>query len=168
MYLNCKKSDDDTSSTGNPVIIKSKTEKASSLEKQNSYKENNEIVTGYSLKKQYSTNISKVSVMTKKEKQKNEELEPSSERNVKSSFKEKKLHIFDKPSYGYIIMNSNNGVLVKEIIKKRLSWKECTSSVTSMFNLKWQETKLGMDFAKLGKIASFKQVNLLFIYKLDA
>ena len=69
-----------------------------------------------------------------------------------------KQHLnFEKGCLYYIIDLSNNGKIFKEIMKLRINWKECASESNSLFNFKWKETSLGVNFSKLNKIPSIKQ-----------
>jgi hypothetical protein len=40
----------------------------------------------------------------------------------------------------------------------RTNWRECQSPVTTLFNFKWQQNNIALDFASLSKITSIKQI----------
>lgn len=77
--------------------------------------------------------------------------------------KDKKLHIFEKYLY-YIIDSKNNSKVISEALKSRPYWREISSKCNSLFNLKWKETSSCINFSKLNKICSFKQVRYFNLY----
>lgn len=46
----------------------------------------------------------------------------------------------------------------------RSNWRECQSPVTTLFNFKWQQNNIALDFASLSKISSIKQIVNHFEY----
>lgn len=55
-------------------------------------------------------------------------------------------------------MPGNNSAMIKKCMQHRSNWKECQSAATSLFNFKWQQNCIGLDFASLNKVPSIKQV----------
>ena len=58
----------------------------------------------------------------------------------------------------YAIGPGNASYLVKNCMYHRTNWKETYSYVTNLFNFKWQPVSQGIDFLRLGKYASVKQI----------
>ena len=58
----------------------------------------------------------------------------------------------------YAIGPGNASYLVKNCMHHRTNWKESYSYVSNLFNFKWQPISLGIDFLRLGKYASVKQI----------
>jgi len=58
----------------------------------------------------------------------------------------------------YAIGPGNASYLVKNCMFHRTNWKESYSYVSNLFNFKWQPVSLGIDFLRLGKYASVKQI----------
>jgi hypothetical protein len=42
-------------------------------------------------------------------------------------------------------------------MQHRANWRECNSNVTTLFNFKWQQNNIGIDFNSLSKISTMKQ-----------
>jgi len=57
-----------------------------------------------------------------------------------------------------VILPGNASHLVKNCFKHRINWKECQSNVTTMFNFKWQQNIIGIDYYSLSKTPSVKQI----------
>ena len=58
----------------------------------------------------------------------------------------------------YAIGPGNASYLVKNCMYHRTNWKESYSYVSNLFNFKWQPVSQGIDFLRLGKYASVKQI----------
>ena len=58
----------------------------------------------------------------------------------------------------YAIVPGNASYLVKNCMLHRTNWKESFSSVTNMFNFKWQQNTNGISYSKLGKYGNIRQV----------
>lgn len=82
--------------------------------------------------------------------------------NAKSHSDLKKVPNKEKCFY-YIIVPGNNSLLVKNSMAHRTNWRECSSSATSMFNFKWQQSSIGVDFNNFNRVSSIKQVNTFII-----
>ena len=61
-------------------------------------------------------------------------------------------------TYIYLILPGNASYLVKNCMKHRINWREPFSSVTSLFNFKWQQLSYGIDYNSLGAIRNTKQI----------
>lgn len=46
-------------------------------------------------------------------------------------------------------------------MQHRANWKECQNTVTTLYNFKWQQNCIGLDFSSLNKVPSIKQVYLI-------
>ena len=57
-------------------------------------------------------------------------------------------------TYIYLILPGNASYLVKNCMCHRVNWKEPFSSVTSLYNFKWQQLSFGIDYNSLGNIVS--------------
>jgi len=58
----------------------------------------------------------------------------------------------------YVILPGNSSYLVKNCMNHRINWKECSSNVTTLYNFKWQQNNIGIDFASLSKMSTIKQI----------
>ena len=61
-------------------------------------------------------------------------------------------------TYIYLILPGNASYLVKNCMCHRVNWKEPFSSVTSLYNFKWQQLSYGIDYNSLGNIINTKQI----------
>ena len=61
-------------------------------------------------------------------------------------------------TYIYLILPGNASYLVKNCMCHRVNWKEPFSSVTSLYNFKWQQLSYGIDYNALGNIINTKQI----------
>ena len=61
-------------------------------------------------------------------------------------------------TYIYLILPGNASYLVKNCMCHRINWREPFSSVTSLYNFKWQQLSYGIDYNSLGKIINTKQI----------
>ena len=57
-------------------------------------------------------------------------------------------------TYIYLILPGNASYLVKNCMCHRVNWKEPFSSVTSLYNFKWQQLSFGINYNSLGNIIS--------------
>ena len=64
----------------------------------------------------------------------------------------------------YLIFPGNASYLIKNCMCHRTNWKEAFSTVTSIFNFKWQQLSYGIDYSTLGKLCSEKQLVNHFEY----
>lgn len=72
--------------------------------------------------------------------------------------KSKLSTFFEKNYYYYVIKSGNNSRVIREALKLRPHWRECVSTSNSLFNFKWKETSTGIDFSRLNKVGSIKQM----------
>ena len=82
----------------------------------------------------------------------------------KESINEKLYHKikteFSFKEYNYLnyaIVPGNASYLVKNCMYHRTNWKEAFSTVTNMFNFKWQQNTVGINYSKLGSYGNIKQ-----------
>ena len=79
---------------------------------------------------------------------------------IRQEYKEKEYNqsIQNTRSYIYLILPGNASYLVKNCMQHRTNWKEPFSSVTSLYNFKWQQISLGIDYNSLNEILNTKQI----------
>ena len=79
---------------------------------------------------------------------------------IRKEYKEKEYNqsIQNKKTYIYIILPGNASYLIKNCMKHRINWKEPFSSVTSIYNFRWQQLSFGIDYNLLGNISNSKQL----------
>ena len=79
---------------------------------------------------------------------------------IRKEYKEKEYvqSIQNMKTYIYLILPGNASYLIKNCMKHRINWKEPFSSVTSLYNFKWQQISLGIDYNSLGNILNTKQI----------
>ena len=58
----------------------------------------------------------------------------------------------------YAIVPGNASYLVKNCMYHRTSWRESFSTVTNLFNFKWQQNTNGINYGKLGSYGNIRQV----------
>ena len=58
----------------------------------------------------------------------------------------------------YAIVPGNASYLVKNCMCHRTSWRESFSTVTNLFNFKWQQNTNGINYGKLGSYGNIRQV----------
>ena len=68
----------------------------------------------------------------------------------------KEIHIIK--TYYYLIIPGNASYLVKNCMQHRINWKEPFNPVTTLFNFKWQQTSIGIDYNNLDCDSSSKQL----------
>ena len=78
--------------------------------------------------------------------------------------KEKKESLRKNTELYYLIFPGNASYLIKNCMNHRSNWKEAFSTVTSIFNFKWQQLSYGIDYSTLGKLCSEKQLVNHFEY----
>ena len=61
-------------------------------------------------------------------------------------------------SFIYLILPGNASYLVKNCMCHRINWREPFSTVTSLYNFKWQQVSFGIDYNSLGTITNTKQI----------
>ena len=64
-------------------------------------------------------------------------------------------------TYIYLILPGNASYLVKNCMCHRVNWKEPFSSVTSLYNFKWQQISMGIDYNSLGNIMNISTKQLV-------
>ena len=74
-------------------------------------------------------------------------------------FREKYLYVINMFKQ-YVIIPGNNSTLVKNCFSHRSAWRESQNNSTLLFNLKWQQNIVGIDFGSMNKIPSIKKVNI--------
>ena len=79
---------------------------------------------------------------------------------IRKEYKDKEYNqsIENTRSYIYLILPGNASYLIKNCMLHRVNWKEAFSSVTSLFNFKWQQLSFGIDYNSLGEILNTKQM----------
>jgi len=79
---------------------------------------------------------------------------------IRKSYQEKEFNqcIMNMKTFIYIILPGNASYLVKNCMSHRVNWKEPYSNVTSLYNFKWQQLSLGIDYNSLGNIFNIKQI----------
>ena len=90
---------------------------------------------------------------------KKEELEKRFAR-IRKSYQEKELtqSLQNTKTYIYLILPGNASYLVKNCMCHRINWREPFSTVTSLYNFKWQQLSFGIDYNSLGNIINTKQM----------
>ena len=90
---------------------------------------------------------------------KKEELEKRLAR-IRKSYQENDFNqsLTNMRSYIYLILPGNASYLVKNCMCHRVNWREPFSSVTSLYNFKWQQLSYGIDYNSLGNISNTKQI----------
>ena len=79
--------------------------------------------------------------------------------NEKHSYKLKSEFSFKEFNYlNYAIVPGNASYLVKNCMCHRINWKESFSTVTNMYNFKWQQNTNGICYSKFGKYGEIRQV----------
>ena len=79
--------------------------------------------------------------------------------NEKSTYKLKSEFSFKEFNYlNYAIVPGNASYLVKNCMRHRINWKESFSTVTNMYNFKWQQNTNGICYSKFGKYGDIRQV----------
>ena len=79
--------------------------------------------------------------------------------NEKSTYKLKSEFSFKEFNYlNYAIVPGNASYLVKNCMRHRINWKESFSTVTNMYNFKWQQNTNGIFYSKFGKYGDIRQV----------
>ena len=78
--------------------------------------------------------------------------------------KEKSQSVQNLTNHFYLIFPGNASYLIKNCMCHRTNWKEAFSTVTSIFNFKWQQLSYGIDYTTLGKFGSEKQLVNHFEY----
>jgi len=79
---------------------------------------------------------------------------------VRKEYKDKEYDqsVQNKKTYIYLILPGNASYLIKNCMCHRTNWKEPFSSVTSLYNFKWQQISFGIDYNSLGNIINTKQL----------
>ena len=79
---------------------------------------------------------------------------------IRKEYKDKEYEqsIENMKSYIYLILPGNASYLIKNCMCHRINWREPFSMTTSLYNFKWQQLSLGIDYNSLGKIANIKQI----------
>ena len=79
---------------------------------------------------------------------------------VRKEYKDKEYlqSIENTKTYIYLILQGNASYLIKNCMNHRVNWKEAFSSVTSLFNFKWQQISFGIDYNSLGSLTNTKQI----------
>ena len=79
---------------------------------------------------------------------------------IRKSYQQNEFNqsIQNMKTYIYLILPGNASYLVKNCMCHRINWKEPFSSVTSLYNFKWQQVSFGIDYNSLGKILNTKQL----------
>ena len=90
---------------------------------------------------------------------KKEELEKRFAR-IRKSYQEKEFtqSLQNTKTYIYLILPGNASYLVKNCMCHRINWREPFSTVTSLYNFKWQQLSFGIDYNSLGNIINTKQM----------
>ena len=79
--------------------------------------------------------------------------------NEKITYKLKSEFSFKEFNYlNYAIVPGNASYLVKNCMRHRINWKESFSTVTNMYNFKWQQNTNGICYSKFGKYGDIRQV----------
>ena len=79
--------------------------------------------------------------------------------NDKHLYKLKSEFSFKEFNYlNYAIVPGNASYLVKNCMCHRINWKESFSTVTNMYNFKWQQNTNGICYSKFGKYGEIRQV----------
>ena len=127
--------------------------------------ENNKYFDNYNNRRKYLNNNinnilkSKTNVYFNVRNKRREELEKRFVK-IRQEYKEKEYNqsIQNTRSYIYLILPGNASYLVKNCMQHRTNWKEPFSSVTSLYNFKWQQISLGIDYNSLNEILNTKQI----------
>ena len=79
---------------------------------------------------------------------------------VRKEYKDKEYlqSVENTRTYIYLILQGNASYLIKNCMHHRVNWKEAFSTVTSLFNFKWQQISFGIDYNSLGRINNAKQI----------
>jgi len=48
--------------------------------------------------------------------------------------------------------------VVRNCMTHRINWKEYQNSITTIYNFKWQQNSIGLDFANISKTNTLNQV----------
>ena len=90
---------------------------------------------------------------------KKEELEKRLAR-IRKVYQEKEFNqsLQNMKTFIYLILPGNASYLVKNCMCHRVNWREPFSSVTSLYNFKWQQLSFGIDYNSLGNIVNTKQI----------
>ena len=75
---------------------------------------------------------------------------------IRKSYQDREVNqsVQNMKTYIYLILPGNASYLVKNCMCHRVNWKEPFSSVTSLYNFKWQQLSFGIDYNSLGNIVS--------------
>ena len=77
---------------------------------------------------------------------------------IRKLFAEKKYLVPKAKSFTYVIMPGNASYLIKNCFHHRVNWKEAEMKVSSIFNFKWQQTNICIDFGSLSSIEKIPQI----------
>lgn len=77
---------------------------------------------------------------------------------IRKIFSEKKYLVPEGKFFTYVIMPGNASYLVKNCFKHRVNWREPEMKISSIFNFKWQQTNLCIDFGSLSSIEKIPQI----------
>ena len=79
---------------------------------------------------------------------------------IRKEYKEKEYSqsVQNTKTYIYLVLPGNASYLIKNCMLHRINWKEPFSSVTSLYNFKWQQLSFGIDYNSLGDILNTKQI----------
>ncbi len=82
---------------------------------------------------------------------------------VRKLFNEKKF-VPEEKYFTYIINPGNASYLIKNCFQHRINWKESFMSVSSLFNFKWQQSTMCIEYNNLSQIESIPQIVNHFEY----
>ena len=102
-----------------------------------------------------SSNLSNSNQNNLKGKMINNEKDPN---NEKFSYKKSEFTFKEFNYLNYAIVPGNASYLVKNCMRHRINWKESFSTVTNMYNFKWQQNTNGICYSKFGKYGEIRQV----------
>ena len=105
------------------------------------------------------SNINRIKLYINEKRKRKEEFEERYIR-IRKEYKDKEYEqsIENMKSYIYLILPGNASYLIKNCMCHRINWREPFSMTTSLYNFKWQQLSLGIDYNSLGKIANIKQI----------
>jgi len=75
---------------------------------------------------------------------------------IRKSYQDREVNqsVQNMKTYIYLILPGNASYLVKNCMCHRVNWKEPFSSVTSLYNFRWQQLSFGINYNSLGNIVS--------------
>ena len=79
---------------------------------------------------------------------------------IRKAYQEKDFHqsMQNMKTHFYLIFPGNASYLIKNCMCHRVNWKEPFSTVSSLYNFRWQQLSYGFDYNSLGQLINNKQI----------